>query len=322
MVVVLYTLLFPMGYMDKEYPSWKYSKDVYTGKINPLNGDGATAYFGPYMKDTALILGDSRAMADLDPREFKDLNVVNLAIGGGTSIEMYYTLNNYIKNVGVPEKAIIMFAPFHYSVIDNFNERTLYFNYLSIPEMKELYDLAKASNSETICDGDYIEEFFKARLRTPMKYLPALINAKGFTRYDDNTAIYNELTEKRGHDQFGELDGCSEMNYETHYLRMHQTGDSVLLDIYFKKLLDLCREKGIKVHVSMPPMNQASFYNLQNAYVEDFEGYLNGYKRMYPEFEIIPEIFPMADKDFGDASHLNERGAKAFTRSFCNLYGF
>ena len=71
-LIVLYIKLNPMGYMDGEYPSWKYSKDVVFGKIN-----AGTDY-------ETLILGDSRGMADFVPSEF-DVPTCNLAVGGTTS---------------------------------------------------------------------------------------------------------------------------------------------------------------------------------------------------------------------------------------------
>lgn len=319
--IVLYTGLFPFGYMDSEYPSWKYSKEVSMGQINPYDADGPTAFIGNIQHGTCVILGDSRAMADLVPNNFNEVKAVNLAIGGGTSIEMYYTLKNYIENVGVPEQAIVMFAPFHYSIIDNFNERTLYFNYLSITELYDLYKAAEAVNSETLVKPNYGEEIINAKLRTPMKYLPALINAKGITRYNTNKEIFNRMVIQKGHDQFGTLDGCSDLNYETTYEKMHTTGDAVLLDTYFNKLLSLLRENNIKTTVSIPPMNQSSYTSLHDSYKLDFEEYLQYYTYKYPEILIETEIPAMDDEYFGDASHLNKRGAEAFTQEYAEAHG-
>lgn len=320
--IVLYTWLIPFGYMDKEYPSWKYTKDVASGKINPYYNDGPASYIGDIQSGTCVILGDSRAMADLIPNEFASYKAVNLAIGGGTSIEMYYTLSNYIENVGVPEKAIIMFAPFHYSIIDNLNDRTVYFNYLSLNEIYDLYKAAEGAQSESLLMENYGEDIINAKLHTPFKYLPALINAKGVTRYSANKDLFSAMVINKGHGLFGEADGCSDLNYETTYEKMHSTGDAVLLDIYFGKLLALCRENKIDVTVSIPPMNQSSYLALQDSYVEDFTEYLHYYNVMYPEFTIENEIPNMDDMYFGDASHLNARGAQVFTDMYCKKYGF
>ena len=101
-LLVGYTWLNPMGYMDEEYPSWKYVKDVEEGRVVPVN-----------KMDAKLILGDSRAMADIVTTDMGE-DYVNLDMGGATSIEMYYTLRNYIRNNGAPKQVYIMFAPFHY----------------------------------------------------------------------------------------------------------------------------------------------------------------------------------------------------------------
>lgn len=319
--LVLYTLLCPFGYMDNEYPSWKYSKDVSYGQINPFDenntGKSATGNL-----NTCVILGDSRAMADLVPDRFNNYATVNLAIGGGTSIEMYYTLKNYIENVGTPDKAIIMFAPFHYSIIDNYMERTVYFNYLSLTDMFDLYKAAEGAGSETLLKESYGEEIMNARLRTPFKYLPALINAKGFQRYSSNKEIFNEIINKKGHDQFGESEGCSDLNYETTYEKMHTTNDAVLLDMYFSRLLSLCRENNIETRVSIPPMNHSSYINLKDSYKKDFMENLHYYSCLYPEITFDTNFNEMDDKYFGDASHLNKNGAEVFTDKYVKEYGY
>jgi len=310
-VTVLYTTLIPYGYMDKEYPAWKYSKD-------------ATKEVGNF---STVILGDSRAMADLIPEKIDSeskvtsgQSTVNLAFGGASSIEMYYTLNRYLKNNATPDKVIIMFAPFHYSLIDNYWTRTAYFNYLSIPETYELFAYAKASNSETLLTKGYKNDLLSYRMRFPDKYLPALINSKFILRYNVNEAEYNRISSNYGYSEFGTENGCDYLNFETSYDRMHTSGDAVLLDIYLNRLLKLCVNNDISTIVSIPPMNEASFNALNDSYVEDFTSYMNGLKSKYPDITIDSEIPCFNNSYFGDSSHLNRNGAEKFTSEFISKY--
>lgn len=303
--VVLYTALVPYGYMDIEYPSWEYTKNVTKQADSPKT----------------LILGDSRAMADLIPAEF-DSSAVNLAVGGATSIEMYYTLNSYIKNNGRPDNVIIMIAPFHYTIIDNFWTRTAYFNYLSVKDMSELYTYAKACNSETLLHDGYQNDLLSYRLRFPDKYLPALINSKLISRYSDNASEYIKISSNLGYGEFGTEDGCSDLNYETGYEEMHTSGDAVLLDVYLNRLLSLCEDNNINTLLTIPPMNQASFNELNSSYTDDLHYYFEGLKSRHTNVTIESEIPVYDNSYFGDASHLNHYGALKYTEDFLNNHKY
>lgn len=308
LVVILITALFPFGYMDSQYPEWKYTKDMVNKDISCGNQPAE-----------AIIIGDSRAMADVLPTEIND-STVNLAVGGATSIEMYYTLKHYIENNGVPKKVIVMFAPFHYSIIDNYTIRTEYFNYLSISDSLDLIKAAKACGSETVIYDGYLNDMLSYRLRFPDKYLPAIINAKGFARYGTNSALYNDLCQNKGYGEYGTLDGCSDPNYETNYEVMHTTGDATLLQLYMTKIFNLLSEKGIESYLVIPPMNEASFNVLKSSYVDDFSDYLYELSNRYPTITFEHEIPCYSNDLFGDSSHLNHKGAEVFTSELANKY--
>lgn len=335
-ITMIYTAVYPFGYMDIEYPAWKYTKEVTKDAVKAYvdsasaSSDGPTAVFiagksspegdsldskAAFASSQTLILGDSRAMADFVPALF-DSNVVNLAVGGATSIEMYYTLNDYIKNNGVPSEVVIMFAPFHYSIIDNFWQRTVYFNYLSVNDLKEVYSLANASESETLLTKGYQNDLLSYRLRFPDKYLPALINSKLIGRKNENSTTYIEIERNLGYGAFGTADGCSDLNYETGYEKMHTTGDALLIDIYMNKLLELCSNQGIKTQVLIPPMNESSVNALNPSYLQSINSYFEDLILKYPSIDINPEIPCYEDMYFGDASHLNNKGAIKFTTEY------
>ena len=325
LAVIIFTAMVSYGYMDIEYPSWKYTKNV-SKSISNTYTDGPTAVFvagdsadadidSAMAASSTLILGDSRAMADIMPSETDNTFTFNLAVGGATSIEMYYTLSNFIENNGVPGKVYIMFAPFHYTIIDNFWTRTAYFNYLSISDMKDLYSYAKAADSETLLRKGYQNDLISYRTRFPDKYLPALLNAKFIGRYNDNISKYNEISSEFGYGEFGTEDGCSALNYETGYEHMHTTGDAVLLDMYMNRLLQLCSDLEIDTELLIPPMNESSYNALQPSYVSEFNDYIDTLKIKYPAITIDGNISYMSDIYFGDASHLNRKGAEKFTKS-------
>ena len=308
--LILYTAVLPFGYMDGEYPSWRYTKELQSGRVLKA-GDAL---------DATLILGDSRAMADMVPALMGE-QVYNLAVGGATGIEMYYTLKHYIGKEGVPENVIIMFAPFHYSYMDNFWTRSVYFHHLTLPEALTVYREGKLLGSKTVTDREKgVSSIISMSLRFPDSYMPAILNSRFIGRYRDNAESYAAICKDRGHGLFGKEDGSSDLNYEANYTEVDTDGDYGLLLLYMERLLDLCRENGIKTILIQPPMNEASFQRLNVDYVSQYKELIESLQASYPEAEIDSEIPCYSNALFGDSSHLNEKGAKIFTEEFMNEY--
>ncbi|MCR4740665.1 MAG: hypothetical protein K5886_10470 [Lachnospiraceae bacterium] len=309
-MMILYTAFFPMGYMDKEYPSWKYTKEEQKGSTK-LKGSGTV---------NTVIIGDSRAMADLVPAGLGD-DVVNLAVGGATSVEMYYTLKDHIENVGVPETVVIMFAPFHYSYMDNFWTRTAYFHHLKVTDVIKVYAEGRKLRADTFEDGEHdLFDLISRILFLPDSYLPAILNSGFFGRYDENISEYDKIIEQRGHGLFGTMEGCSDLNYEANYTGMKMDGDHPLIDKYMKKILDLCRENSVNIILSQPPMNETSYAALDADYLSQYFNYIEGLSSYYNGGVFETSIPEYENRYFGDSSHLNEAGAEKYTAAFYERY--
>ncbi len=305
--VVSYTLLCPFGYMDEEYPSWRYTKMVQEGREKSV----------PDGTDT-LILGDSRAMADIMPTLMGD-GYVNLGIGGATSVEMYYTLKHYIENNGAPENVYIMFAPFHYSYMDNYRTRTMYFKHLSFTEAMDVYTQGVRVGAAAFEDLDR-SDIISMYAGLPDSYLPALINSRFVTRSLSNRSLYASLVRERGYGPYGEEDGSSDLNYESNYTKMERDGEHTLITVYFEKLLKLCTDNGIKTILLQAPMNTASYERLDPSYVREYTRYMQQIGNDNPDVVFEYEIPCYGNEYFGDSSHLNRKGARKYTEEIIDKY--
>ncbi|MCR5356311.1 MAG: hypothetical protein K6E63_02805 [Lachnospiraceae bacterium] len=306
-VIEGFTLLFPMCYMDEEYPSWHYTKMVEEGRVRPVSSGEAS-----------VILGDSRAMADMIPGMMGD-SYVNLGVGGATPVEMYFTLDKYIKNNGAPKEVMIMFAPFHYSYMDNYKTRTMYFKHLTLKEAMQVYSQGKTYEAAVFDDFDRAD-ILSMYAGLPDSYLPALINAKVTGRLSKNTMLYDEQLANRGHALYGRDNGNSDVNYEANYEHMNRDGEHLLITYYFEKLLKLCSANGIRTIVLQPPMNEASFEALNEGYVREYLSYLNQIRNDNPDIVFEDEIPCYENRYFGDSSHLNEEGARVYTGAIIDKY--
>lgn len=296
----LYTALNPFGYMDKEYPSWYYERTMARNAQNYQT----------------LIIGDSTAKAGMIPDDLGD-DVINLSMGGATPIEIYYAMEHYLDSHETPDQVFIMFTPYHYSFLDNFWQRTMYFNYLTTKETIELFQTAKLNDEEAILAPSYQTDALAYRLRLPNKYLPAMINSRLIGRSQSNHELYAQLIDSRGHSYFGTADGCSDRNYESNYSALNL---SPTVDIYMRRLLDLCTEKKIRVIVEQAPMNTTSYEHLDPVYKQEYSDYMELLESDYPMITINTQIEYYEDAYYGDASHLNERGAHKFSGEMCEKY--
>ncbi len=299
--LIAFTLCCPLCYMDEEYPAWRFSHNVISGQ----EYDGESF-------DT-VILGDSGAMGSIIPTEF-DGSCVNLAVGGATSIEMYYFLEEYLENHDAPKTAVIMFAPFHYWHIDNYETRTLYFKAIPVSELVQLYKDAKSCDAQSVCAKGFITDEISARFGLPNKYLPAITAARFTGRYDDNVTAYEKLQVSFGYGQFGDLPECHDRSYETSYEDMVVDGDAKLVTLYMQRLLKLCEERGIHVRLIQPAVNTETFEALNEHYYASYRNYIKQMSSISSDIEYETELRVYDGKYFSDASHLNAAGADKFTK--------
>ena len=298
--LIAYTLLCPLSYMDEEYPAWRFEKNVCAGS------EYAKEHF-----DT-VILGDSGAMSSIMPR-MMDGSCINLAVGGATSIEMYYFFEQYLQNHDAPKTAVIMFAPFHYWHIDNYKTRTLYFKAIPVTKLCELYKNARSCDAKSVWYDGVMTDEISARCALPNKYLPA-INAARFTgRLSSNRAAYEELRTSFGWGSFGKLPECYDESYETSYEDMAIDGDAKLITLYMQKLLRLCNDNDISVKLLQPAVNTATFDALNEHYYASYRNYIKQLSTICDDIEYETDLRVYDGKYFSDTSHLNREGALKFT---------
>lgn len=298
--LIMYTLLCPMWYMDEEYPAWKYTGEVVSGKI------GESYY------DT-VILGDSVGMSSIIPDEISEGNAVNLSVGGGTGIEMYFFMRQYLQNHEAPKNVVILFGPYHYWRIDTYKMRTVYFRALSAKEARGLYEMAENLGSYSVCFDDFMMYELSCRCGLPTIYMPAITASDCTSRYQANTKRYEELAANNGYGSFGRAERCDEPSYETSYASLDFDGDSGLVLYYLKELISLCKKNGCDVKLIQPAQNEATFEALNENYVSDYYKVLYEIAADNPDIYIEKELRCYKNEFFGDVSHLNERGAQKFS---------
>lgn len=310
---LLYALLialFPWSIFYREFAQW-------TSKEEIMDDPGTNTLF---------VLGDSRALSAFLPEKISD-HCYNLALGGGTPIEGYFTLQRLIAS-GKVKKIIVSYASFHLEYTDTFFERTLKFKFLSVPDLSSLLhdsftlnqkfwdenDLHFTSwwdKTSTVCKTALIYINF------PFYYKPELSSLAPVNRYEANKAAYREITGGKGYFIFGTAAYSSGLSRETG--RKQFLLNKVCLK-YLEMTFELAHAHGIEILYKTAPCNATSFRHLHREYVTGYQEFFKTLKKRYPYVTFDEAIYPASDSLFCDPSHLNHRGCIKFSEEFKNVY--
>ena len=295
-IICIIAYIIPMSYMSQEYVLWKEEKDY----VN--NSDSG--------KVRNIIVGDSRAKASIIP-EMLDAEgkLYNIGIGGATSIEMYYAVNNFINVHGAPETAVVIFAPYHFCDIDNWDQ-TLFTNYLTVPETISVYADALRFGEGAIAKKGALTDMISFRLRLPTKYLAQMYEAH-FTGYEDiNTQKYEQIRKDRGYCEFGSDDENDGESYEVHH-EDFDSSDMVLY--YYERLIGELSSNNTRIYILQAPVNEVSSKAIHPEFVKGYQEFLEDIKEKYPDIYLMKDIPEYDNGYFGDNNHLNRRGAEKYT---------
>ncbi len=295
--LILFTFIFPMSYMSEEYVMWREELDY-------VNQPGSRA--------DMLIIGDSRAKSSIIPAMLEnDESVYNVGIGGATPIEMYYALKNHIKNSGAPKEAVIIFAPYHFCDIDNWDQ-TLFNNYLSVSEITEVFERAVQFRNKTLLKEGWFTDGLSFRLRLPNKYLAQIYEAR-FTGYEArNKARYDSVRADLGYCEFGSDPGNDGESYEVHHKEFDY---DPMVTFYYDELIGLLVKNGVKVTILQTPVNETSSELITDEFRRGYADFLTSVEEKYQGITVYKEIPCYENRYFGDNNHLNRAGAEKFTRS-------
>lgn len=287
-------------FLPEEFPIWVYVKE----KLSKIN------------KENFILLGDSRAKAGFKPKTFDFANVssLNLAIGGGTPIEAYYALRQYLKK-NKPEFLLLSFAPFHIQTQDSYWGRTVLFDFLNLSEYYEITNHAKKFKEQDLLEKNLNENYYFFTYvnytKNPFKFLPSLKKAL-FTknnRYSVNNKILKYLKETKGHFFYGRALQSSGITSEGK--QKEPFVNSTLINFYLEKLIVLAQSNNIKVYYYSMPLNYASYGSINFEYVNSYNSYISNLAKKY-NIKILNSLYFLPNENFGDASHLY-RGAEKVT---------
>ncbi len=301
----LYCRFFPMYYLDEEYAMYRQQKDYVTGQLN--------------MDDArVLIMGDSRTKAGFKPALLWE-GAYNIALGGGTPIEGYYSLKEYLQHHEAPETVVIAYAPMHYMDVDTLWTRSVYFHTMSEKDFRDLTARAtEFEDTQNILIEDYEIEYMMYKFYMPNKYATALKKSAFVGRYEKTNQKYDTMVEFNGHSTYGTAEQSGDINGEA---KVSDFAGSDIITWYLEETFALCKEYGIKVVLEQTPMNETSYGILTPEFKEHYRSYMQQIAERYPDVKIYPDFYCYPNDCFGDADHLNSHGVEVYDAFLMEKYG-
>jgi hypothetical protein len=251
-------------------------------------------------------------MADIIPSLIGP-GVVNLALPGVNSIEIYYQSQQILASPNRPKAIIISISPYLFTDAPYFWERSVAYGFLTAAQLDEIRLRSRALKDDSLFEkrspGD-IDARMKCLLysiRFPSLYFPSLLYGGLYQRYHENIETLNSVLAQRGQAYFGRADGTTGLDFE---VRLQSFVPLKIIDDYFNRTLALYQAQHIPVYFIGLPHNEASEQHYFAGLREAFVKYLNRYAAQYPDFHILGDPFPSYPfQYFGDPFHLNEQGA-------------
>lgn len=299
-ILPLYCRFFPFYYLDEEYAMYRQQYDFVMGENTQER------------EPTVLIIGDSRAKAAFDPALLSDDEqaVYNLALGGTTPIEGYYTLKNYLQHHEKPETVVVCYAPMHYMDVDTLWTRCIYFHTFLPEDFEDLVTQAQRfADTENILIEHYRMEYLMYRLYLPNKYATALKKSAFVMRHRASSQKYADMVQDRGHTFYGTAAYSDGVDGEA---KVSDFADSDIIAWYLQRLIALGREYGIEVIVEAAPVNETSYGIFTSDFKSHFREFMNQVAEQNADYSVYPDFYCYPNDCFGDADHLNSHGVEVF----------
>lgn len=296
------------GYID--CPMWKYSRDFIDKKATDGTSD-----------PELLVMGDSRTMAGVRTPLLSD-KAQSLCLTGGSTIEIYYMISDYIKRHNAPKAIFCSFTPNHLETHSEFFYRAVNYKFISSMQILEVLNKSRELNDypyvwkKPIADNYYLESLL-FRMNFVLYYKAELAAGKYYKRKDANWKVYNNLKAGKGYLNFSGGPYSDGLNEEA---RTPVFKPSPLLIYYLDKIFEICSKNNIRIIYQAMPMNEASHNALTKEYVDGYVDLMKKMKGKYPTATINSEILKYKNNCFGDCSHMNSDGAEKMTNYIKEKY--
>jgi hypothetical protein len=271
-----------------------------------------------------IIVGDSSADAAFVPR-YKEGEVFNMSLGGGTPIDAYYYLKTYLSHHSPPKKVIISFSALSFQSKEELLSHCLLSGSFDYVEMvKAIFSDEKIELSDLYTSPGPLEPIKNSIMFNKIKILlnitlfklylhPQQINAVEniFIEhiYKHNLKNYNSLLKNPG--QHIEVPVKNNIRPSTafhYYFKMN-----LIYKYHFIKMIELVKKYKIRTYIIFPPFSDVYLKNHDESSYSELRNFYNAFeKENFIKFDSTARYYPRSQ--FDDSFHVTEDLAI----QFCN----
>jgi hypothetical protein len=296
-----YVAIMPMAFLSRDYPLWVAKRTM----------------MDQCRLGSVLVFGDSRTMAATMPSVMA-VPVTNLALSGASPIETYFAVRRALRCPTPPKLVVIAQGVLKFTGDADYWASFVRNGVLDYTDMREVDRDAAGLHDAEIIDLQPADQLRPAlrellfAMRFPPFYFGSLTNGFIAARWRHNRDVLRDSLLSSGHALFGTRSGSSDLADEGHN-PVYRT--SPLIDLYFSRTLALLADRNVPVVFLSMPINHATYARMRSELSEQFHTYLQTKARQWPGLRVVGPAIPCwPDKFFGDAWHLNARGATEYSR--------
>ena len=262
------------------------------------------------------IIGDSRAMAAINPRELSP-NFQNFSLGGTSFYEGYITLRTLLKTNKI-DTLILCYAPVHFEKNGgNLLKRTMVFQHPEINDIQHLNEIEKKLNANIETDvtsDDQPSASFDRMMHyhhEPFIFRGIVVDQfrRNWNPSPVEDQVKKELDQNLGHaffgrntSMFGVAEEAREKSFEV----------NPVIDYYLNELMELVKKHHIACYIITPPTSKNTYKFAKKGYFRAYLGHLLRLQSRYPFAHVDTTLHVYGPFQFGDASHVNALGGRKF----------
>lgn len=304
-------------------PLWIFCLYANYAKLAYFSPDSVGGLWNKEFADTTqetyydvVILGDSTSATSMLPELLSD-TTINLAVIGTGVIDNYYTLENYLEHNKAPKDIFISFMDYHIDTpsftwtVSGQTNKLSWEQYYEIYKAEKMLDIAE---TEDFSLDSYWRDVLTYKIGFPNKYVSSVMASIGTNRYKANKESYDNITRHLGrycimtNDEYISEGG---LGYKSYHV------DDVQ-DYYYKKLLQVCDDNNIRLHILKLPLTNDMYYS--DEYISQVNSY---YDSLIAGYNNVEFVWYPADYDFSmyrDIYHMNQHGSFKFSNELKKKY--
>ncbi len=253
-----------------------------------------------------VVLGDSSCNAAYMP-EVISSSMINLSIGGASTVEEYYVLEDYLANNDAPTDVFLSYHDSHFKYTEAYWDKIVPAHRFSVRQNLEIIYNSMHFNDESFSREGAVAEYLAAECYFPSKYITPFMNSIGENRFQKIEMAYDKI-ELHG----GRYTTLGKTEFVTAQDRVYsEMLVKPMYDYYFTKTIELCEDNDIHVHIVKPPVPDNSV--MTDEYIAQVIEYYNSFTIRYDNVTFNWDQ-PIYDRVlFADEIHLNNDGALQFS---------